>query len=62
MMENGETPDPSSLSSVFISGHYSDSNKVVIEKVEKNIEKSMVCSMNLIIRPTVYNLLALIPV
>ncbi len=33
-MENGENPDPSSLSPVFVSRHYSDYNKVVIEKME----------------------------
>lgn len=41
-MENGENPDPSSLSSVFISRHYSDYNKVVIEKVREEIEKMTV--------------------
>ncbi|MGZ9586511.1 hypothetical protein [Paenibacillus marinisediminis] len=31
-MENWEKPDPSSLSPVFISKHYSVYNKVVIQK------------------------------
>jgi hypothetical protein len=42
-----------SLSSFFISRHYSDYNKVVIEKVGEEIEKSTVCSMSLFIWATV---------
>lgn len=36
-MEKGKNPDPSSLSLVFLSRHYSDFNKIVIEKVEIRI-------------------------
>jgi hypothetical protein len=54
-MDKGENSEPSSLSPVFISSHYSDYNKVVIEKVGLKIEKSKVlfCSMTLFIRATV---------
>lgn len=41
-MEKGENPDPSSLFPVFLSRHYSDYNKVVIQKVESKVEKNSV--------------------
>ncbi|WP_279591740.1 hypothetical protein [Paenibacillus sp. F411] len=41
-MEKGKNPDPSSLSPVFVSRHYSDFNKVVTEKVGSKIEKRTV--------------------
>ncbi|MFI2857759.1 hypothetical protein ACH6EH_11500 [Paenibacillus sp. JSM ZJ436] len=41
-MENWQKPDPSSLSPVFVSRHYSDFNNVVTEKVGSKIEKRTV--------------------